>query len=351
MASIRVLILEDDHDIVELIRSILEPSFECFVACNGLEGLQQAMRGEPDLIICDIMMPVMDGREFIKRLRAMVGFERVPVIYLSALSSHEHIREGYQRGAALYLTKPIEPQRLKRNLEMFIRDHDVKPTMKKVSIEDLKLTPVETRKSAAQASAPPVESGSRRPDSQPAESREPPASETYSWPKESEEPVAGKGPRTRLLVVEDDVDTCSLIRHGLEGQYEIVEANDGITAIEFAVRYKPDVFIIDGMLPRMTGYQLALMLKKNREFYRSPIIFISGKASERDRHYVQRLGVNHFLGKPFTAQRLRGLIEEFENSPDFSVRTDRTDYNRIPLETFQRMGGQRARPRAGDRSV
>ena len=68
--------------------------------------------------------------------------------------------------------------------------------------------------------------------------------------------------------------------------------------LQRAVRYKPDLFIIDGMLPKMTGYQLVAMLKKNRTLLNAPIIFISGRASARDKQYVTKLGVQHFLAKP-----------------------------------------------------
>src|SRR5688572_7144752 len=109
MIAIRVLILEDDEDIIEPLPSVLEPHYECYTAGNGMEGLQQAAAGQPDLIICDIMMPVMDGWEFMRRLRLQSDFNNIPVIFLSALSKSDHIRDGYSLGAALYFTKPINP--------------------------------------------------------------------------------------------------------------------------------------------------------------------------------------------------------------------------------------------------
>ena len=77
MNPIRVLILEDDEDIVELLKSILDQEgYETISAENGMEGLQMAEAGEPDLIICDIMMPQMDGWEFMRALRTRPAFQQ-----------------------------------------------------------------------------------------------------------------------------------------------------------------------------------------------------------------------------------------------------------------------------------
>jgi CheY-like chemotaxis protein len=135
---LRILILEDDEDIVELIESILDRNYEFITAANGLEGLQVAEVGEPDLIICDVMMPVMNGWDFMKALREKPGFEKTPVIFLSALSAQDQIKKGYALGAGLFLTKPIDPARLKRNIELFVDDHGIVPRPKRKRVDQLR---------------------------------------------------------------------------------------------------------------------------------------------------------------------------------------------------------------------
>src|SRR5436853_3478281 len=130
METVRVLLVEDDPDILNLLQTALEPTFECLKAANGLEAVQMALAGEPDLIVSDIMMPAMDGHELIQRLRKDPVFSNIPVIFLSALGSPDHIRKGYNLGAALYLTKPIDPARFRRNVELFISDHGIQSRMK-----------------------------------------------------------------------------------------------------------------------------------------------------------------------------------------------------------------------------
>lgn len=334
MDRIRILILEDDEDIIDLLRSLLEPDYDCYAAANGLEGLQLAIQGQPDLIICDIMMPVMDGWEFIKRLRGLKGFEEIPVIILSALGSRQQIRDGYDLGAALYLTKPINPSRLKRNIEMFIGDHKIEAQSKRISIEKMRSL-ARFQPPSESTAQPGVSPASAPAPSHPQATMVNPDSGPYGR-------VASGSDRARILVVEDDPDSSRLIRAALEDQYEMMHAGDGIAAIEMAVRYKPDIFIIDGMLPKMTGYQLTMMLKKNRLFFRSPIIFISGKATQRDKNYVERLGVQRFLAKPFKIEQLIAIIKETVSSPDFEIHKDRIDAQQVNLENLQHLETHRS---------
>ncbi|MCE5228717.1 response regulator [bacterium] len=337
MGPIRILIIEDDVDIIDLLRSILEPQFECFTAANGMEGLQQAIRGEPDVVICDIMMPLMDGWEFIKRLRGMKGYEWMPVIFLSALTSREHIQQGYQLGAALYVTKPIDPPRFKRLLELFIKDHDIQEKPKRLSIERVRALSVFPQVGT------PADANKTPAPNHPATATPPPPPHASTAPRAAAATPRPPQATPRVLVVEDDADSRQLVYTALKDDCEILEAADGVSAIDYAVRYKPDLFIIDGMLPRLTGYQLTVMLKKNREFYKSPIIFISGKATPRDREYVDKLGVVNFLAKPFSGVQIKRVVEEIIKKPDFVIHTDRLDSNQIQLEQFHQVETQRGK--------
>jgi CheY-like chemotaxis protein len=308
MGAIRFLILEDDRDTIEWLRMVLSPKYECIEAHNGLAGLQRAQLGEPDIILSDIKMPVMGGHEFVERLQKLDGFQRTPVIFLTALNSADQVRSGYDLGAALYLTKPMDPVRLLRNIELFIDDHGVICRPKKLTLKQL------DEKLTVERQVPPavLQSNLHPPPQSPPEAA--PTSVAEPSPKphpqgrlQTEIPVltdplhvqkfGASGSREekmplyiRILLVEDDPDVCQMIRVSLGDVYEVIEAGDGIAAIEMAVRYKPDLFIIDGMLPRMTGYQLTKMLRKNQVFHQTPIIFISGKATRRDQNYVHQRG-------------------------------------------------------------
>jgi DNA-binding response OmpR family regulator len=327
MTGIRILLVEDDPDISDLLQAALEPSFECLRATNGLEGFQFALAGEPDLIISDIMMPIMDGYEFIRRVRKESRFSNTPVIFLSALGTREKIRAGYDLGAALYLTKPIDPVRMKRNVELFIEDHGVtaRPKLKSVKeVQDSFLNPeVAEMEDTRPPTSPPTPSAS-------AVSLESP---TPDPPPHNAAPATGAKPR--VMVVEDERDIVETIKETLHDQYEFTQAFDGIEAIERAVRFEPDIFIIDGMLPKMTGYQLVTMLKKNRIFSHHPIVMMSAKASNRDRQYIEKLGVKYFLPKPFEYDHLRATIDSIAGDPAFKVGKKRVNERQMALETLR----------------
>ncbi|OPZ07065.1 MAG: Alkaline phosphatase synthesis transcriptional regulatory protein PhoP [candidate division BRC1 bacterium ADurb.BinA292] len=383
MSALRVLILEDDQDIIDLIQSVLEPDFECYSAPNGDIGLDAAIHGEPDLIICDIMMPVMDGREFLRRLRLVPGLESIPVIILSALTSRDHIRDGYALGAALYVPKPIEPKRFRRNLEMFVVDHELKVRPKRMSLAELRhktfkasATPPPPRRQQAAFLMPdlthtstPIEFTSEgllrnpHPPRDPERGASQPTAKTFSSLRPSAparpplraaasgSPAGGDpsarsdkggarsvvGQKIRMMIIEDDMDTCQLLKAEFERDHDVLIANDGVAGVEQAVKYKPDIFVIDGILPRLNGFQVTTMLRKHRDFFRSPIILISGKATPRDRQHAERLGVTHFIAKPFTGAQMRRLVEETEQRSDFSVHKDRVDMKVIRLEKLQHL--------------
>jgi len=102
-----MLIVEDNQEINEYIRDIFTGSFDVLVAENGKQGLAIAVDKIPDIIISDIMMPVMDGIELCRKLKEDVRTCHIPVIMLTAKDSLQDKTEGYNVGADSYLTKPF----------------------------------------------------------------------------------------------------------------------------------------------------------------------------------------------------------------------------------------------------
>lgn len=105
--KIRVLVVEDNAEIRDYICESLHPDYAVLQAAQGREGLKIAIREIPDLIVSDIMMPVMDGLDMCKALRQDVRTSHIPVILLTAKGSDEDRVEGYDVGADSYLVKPF----------------------------------------------------------------------------------------------------------------------------------------------------------------------------------------------------------------------------------------------------
>lgn len=109
----KILVIEDEEEVRENIKEILEVSqYQVIVAEQGTIGLKLAQSHSPDLIICDIIMPELDGYEVIKALRENSKTEKIPVIFLTAKVEYSDQRMGMELGADDYLTKPFLTQDL-----------------------------------------------------------------------------------------------------------------------------------------------------------------------------------------------------------------------------------------------
>ena len=102
-----ILLVEDEADYRLLIASDLEEDYQVVEAANGKEGLAKALETIPDLVVTDLMMPVMDGIELCRSLKAVVETAHIPVVMLTAKTAVESQVEGLQTGADDYVTKPF----------------------------------------------------------------------------------------------------------------------------------------------------------------------------------------------------------------------------------------------------
>ncbi len=102
-----VLIVEDDDDLRQFIRTILEDEYEVHEASNGKEGLEKALELIPDFIVSDIMMPEIDGIEFLENIRKNILTSHVLFLLLTAKTTLDSKLEGFEHGADEYITKPF----------------------------------------------------------------------------------------------------------------------------------------------------------------------------------------------------------------------------------------------------
>ncbi|HEY9876289.1 MAG TPA: response regulator [Candidatus Obscuribacterales bacterium] len=111
----KILVIEDEKTILRNILELLqEEDFEVISSDNGADGIQMAKEQVPDLILCDVMMPGLDGYEVLKQVRQYPLTATIPFIFLTALSDKAHLRQGMELGADDYLTKPCMPDELLR---------------------------------------------------------------------------------------------------------------------------------------------------------------------------------------------------------------------------------------------
>src|SRR5688572_521102 len=115
--SATILLVEDDQSLLDGISDLLEVAdmgyqVHALTASNGRAGLARIAEETPDLIISDIMMPLMDGFEFLAEVRKNPAWIHIPFIFLTARGEKRDIQEGRSSGAELYITKPFDNDEL-----------------------------------------------------------------------------------------------------------------------------------------------------------------------------------------------------------------------------------------------
>lgn len=118
----RLLLIDDDPNLILLVKDYLEfRGYEVVTAENGREALEVLEHELPDLIICDVMMPEMDGYTFVKHVREDARTSWIPVLFLSAKGQSQDKVKGLNTGADVYMVKPFEPEELVAQVESSLK--------------------------------------------------------------------------------------------------------------------------------------------------------------------------------------------------------------------------------------
>jgi len=117
----KILVVEDAISVRKILESVLKNEGDVVSTENGLEALDWLQEGNmPDLIICDIQMPVMTGEDFIKEIKSSGYFKEIPIIMLSGIESSEERIRMLKMGANDYLVKPFNPEELKLKVSIYL---------------------------------------------------------------------------------------------------------------------------------------------------------------------------------------------------------------------------------------
>lgn len=151
----RILVIDDDARLREHYRELLKlEGYEVMEARNGREGVERARKDAPDLVLCDITMPEMNGHRVLETMRSEPRLAHVPFVFLTGWSEQQDIRTGMNLGADDYLTKPVVPEELVTAIRARLRraEHSAAAPGRKVQrigeakpeeLESLGLTPRE----------------------------------------------------------------------------------------------------------------------------------------------------------------------------------------------------------------
>jgi ligand-binding sensor domain-containing protein/CheY-like chemotaxis protein/AraC-like DNA-binding protein/nitrogen-specific signal transduction histidine kinase len=120
-----ILIVDDNPEIADFIRKALAPGYRCEIAHNGKQGLEKCLQLSPDLIIADIMMPVMDGLEMTRRIRKHLPSSTIPIILLTAKDDKSTELESIYLNVNAFIPKPFEPEMLLSRIEQLLRQEQL----------------------------------------------------------------------------------------------------------------------------------------------------------------------------------------------------------------------------------
>ena len=254
----KILLIDDDPDFAEANRIMLEKSgYEVIIAQNGKTGLNRAKTDGPDLVICDIMLPDINGFSVCRELKEDPKYSAIPIIMITALGAApggytENIAKEHKADG--YLSKPIESKKMLDTVETVL---------------------------------------------------------TQSRPKPKEARI-----RAKILLVDDDPDFLESTEKLLTAnQYEVIKAKNGEEGIAKAKYENPDLILLDVIMPGKDGFTVCYELRKIAQTRSIPIIMLTAVGQQMSKpEYAVDIAIDHladdFIDKPVDMQTLLKKIEK-----------------------------------------
>lgn len=253
--SYRVLAIDDEEDIRIILKTTLSLRHTVETAENGMVALEKIDAFDPDFVISDMRMPVMNGLQTIEAIRAHPRFANVPVFFLTGETSKELPKKAFGLGANLFLRKPIEPMQLLKTIDFFVKESGLQP------------------KPPAQARPKPV------PKAKPPQAG-----------------AAAQAPETngkvRVLVVDENPETMSLIKRALvchvEDDWEALWAPEVKKTLVNLDRWEPDVIFYNPRNLHMDGIAFVQSLKLKKTAKKYQIALVGTQFFDADLAYSKR---------------------------------------------------------------
>jgi len=257
----RILVIEDNATNLQLMAYLLSAfGYKVLTATTGEEGLEAARRESPDLIVCDVQLPGLDGYEVARRLKRHSALRTMPLVAVTALAMVGDREKVLAAGFDGYLGKPIVPQTFVRDVTAFL--------------------------------------GSPRPAT--------PSSSVLTPAQRPE------GSRATILVVDNSLVNLQLVQSTLEPfGYTIITARSVAEGLELARQYSPELILSDLHMPGQDGYELIKAVKSNARLRAIPFAFLSSTVwTEHDRRTALALGAVKFIVRPIAPLALLAEVED-----------------------------------------
>lgn len=247
----RVLVIDDEEDIRLLLKTTLAMKHTVETAENGMDALDKIDDFNPDFVLSDINMPVMNGLETIEAIRRHPRFRDIPVFFLTGEKDKNLPKKAFGLGANLFLRKPIEPQQLLKTVDYFVKEAQLMP----------------------RPAAPKPKPAAAKPEARP-------------------EAAGAPSGRVRVLVVDENPDTTNVLRQAMpeskDAPWETLWSSEVQTALGNLKQWEPDVIFFNPRNTHMDGiaFVQSLRLKKLDKNYK--IVFAGVNFYDADLNYSKR---------------------------------------------------------------
>ena len=245
------ILLVDGQTSNILLLKILFTNEGCNVctANTGEECIELAHREIPDVILLNILLPDINGFDVTMKLKTDPVTKDIPIIFLTALNTPVDMVRGYQVGAADYLVKPFN----KEELLCRITHQFILGKLSKFVLGN---------------------------------------------PKDTAR-------KKKIMVVDDVMSNVLLVKILLTNEgYDVCTAGSGMECVESASKEKPDIILLDVMMPDLSGFDATVMLKKDPNTWDIPIMFLTALNNSKDLVHGFKIGASDFLSKPFNKEEL-----------------------------------------------
>jgi DNA-binding response OmpR family regulator len=246
----KILIVDDDKQISSLLASRLKANkYETVVAFDAVQAVAKAISEKPDLILLDIRMPAGGGISAMDHLGKSADTAVIPVIVITAYPSPEIQQKVKEMGAVDFIAKPFEAEDMLARIRKALNE---------------------------------------------------------SGPGKGKSGFIAK----KILVVDDEPNIVELLQARLENYGYIVSvAYDGQEALDRTYQEKPDLIILDIMLPKIDGYHVCQTLRSDKKYKAIPIIMLTARTLAQDIKMGMDLGAVSYVQKPFNPDVLLGIIQ------------------------------------------
>lgn len=267
MEKTAILIVDDIEMNRQLLSVILKDSYDVLEAANGYEALNVLKREYRNiaLIMLDIVMPVMDGFDFLECVKKKEEMRDIPIVFVTSETYRDNILKGIEKGVCDVIAKPFDPELILHRVNQLIMlsDNQYKRRKREVSYVH-----------------------------------------------------AAEIKRQETILIVDDVEmNRALLKLALGKECRVLEASDGHEALEIIKSYRGEItaVLLDIVMPVMDGVQMMTEARSLGLLEQTPVIAITADNSSVKKHRLKELGICEFIHKPFDASvvnnRIHNMIE------------------------------------------